>query len=71
MKCFKCNNVMKSVKMSGSVQGIPLYLSYKKKGVFETAKESAVECFVCANCGYVELCAKTPEIFNGGIPGTE
>ena len=54
---------MKSVKMHGDAMGTPGYLTHKKQGIFEIEKRSFVECFVCAQCGYVELKAVNPEVF--------
>lgn len=63
MECIKCNSDMKNVTMSGSISAMPVYLSFKKKGIFETQKQSIAECYVCPQCGYVELRAKNPEVF--------
>ncbi|MBD5134434.1 MAG: hypothetical protein HDT39_00515 [Lachnospiraceae bacterium] len=61
MECIKCNTNMKSVTMYGGV--MPVYLEFKKKGILETEKRSMVECYVCPQCGYIELKAKNPEVF--------
>ena len=63
MKCIRCDKEMKLVTMTGDVYGTPISLSYKKKGIFETRKDSRLECYVCTQCGYVELKAENPKIF--------
>ena len=64
MNCLRCNNEMKIAVLTGDALGTPAWLHYKKKGIFETEKRSAVDCYVCTKCGYVELKAKTPEVFS-------
>lgn len=39
----------------------PALLTNKKKGVFESEKRSAVLCYVCPQCGYIELYAEDPK----------
>ena len=37
------------------------FVFYKKKGVFEILHQSTVSCFVCVECGYIELKADKPK----------
>ena len=64
MECLKCKKEMKKVKMIGDVSGMPTYLSYKEKGLFNSEIRSAMECYVCPKCGYIEFRAETPSIFD-------
>ena len=42
-----------------------MFVRTKKKGFFETEKRSAVECFVCPDCGKIELYAEDPKKLKG------
>ena len=60
MKCNKCDSEMFHANLTGN--GLyPALLTNKKKGVFESEKRSAVLCYVCPQCGYIELYAKDPK----------
>ena len=63
MTCEKCGGEMKTVTPMGGMPSIPVYLSYKKKGIFESEKQSPVDCRVCVQCGAIELRARNPEVF--------
>jgi len=52
---------MFQAKLAADQSGIGVYLTNKKKGWFESEKNSGVTCFVCPNCGYIELKANNPE----------
>ena len=39
----------------------PLILTNKKKGIWESEKRCYVFCYVCPNCGYIELYAEKPK----------
>ena len=39
----------------------PLILSNKKKGILEPEKRCYVLCYVCPECGYIELYAEKPK----------
>jgi len=41
--------------------GIGAYLTNKKKGILESEKQSTVTCYVCPECGYIELYADEPK----------
>jgi hypothetical protein len=41
--------------------GTQIYVSIKEKGILGSEKTSSIECFVCVDCGKVELWAQTPE----------
>ena len=59
MKCVKCGIEMFQANMSGN--GLyPVLLTNKKKGVFENEKRTQVLCYVCSDCGYIELYAEKP-----------
>ena len=55
MECLRCKKEMIQANLKGDVMGMNVYLANKKKGIFETEKRSSVTCFVCPDCGYVEL----------------
>lgn len=55
MNCLRCNEEMIRASLKGDAVGTVVYLANKKKGIFETEKKSSVSCYVCPNCGYVEL----------------
>ncbi len=60
MKCNKCDTEMFHANLTGN--GLyPALLTNKKKGVFESEKRSAVLCYVCPQCGYIELYAEDPK----------
>ena len=61
MLCIKCETEMMVAKLHGDAVGTPVYLSTKKKGIFENEKRSGVNCHVCPKCGYIELQATTTE----------
>ena len=60
MRCSKCDTEMFQANLTGNTL-FPLLLTNKKKGVFESEKRSAVLCYVCPKCGYIELYAENPE----------
>ena len=55
MECIKCSEKMIQAKLRGDAVGTVVYLTNKRKGVFETEKRSSVACYVCPSCGYIEL----------------
>lgn len=63
MECKKCKNEMKKVTFATGAVPTQPYLWYKKKGIFETEKRSNVSCYVCVECGKIELIADEPQIF--------
>lgn len=60
MKCDRCEIEMFKAKMVGA-QFVEILLTNKKKGVFETEKRSTVSCYVCPECGHIELVANAPK----------
>ncbi|MBE6900554.1 MAG: hypothetical protein E7479_07850 [Ruminococcaceae bacterium] len=52
MECIKCKSKMTKAKFFafGGMQ-----IQSETKSVFETPETSNVECYVCAECGYIEL----------------
>lgn len=64
MECLRCNAEMFTAKLCGDMAGTGMYLKNKKKGMFESEKTSAVTCYVCPECGYVELRADDPKKIN-------
>ena len=46
---------MLNAKLKGDAVGTVVYLTTKKEGLFETPKNSSVSCYVCPQCGYIEL----------------
>ncbi|MBQ7944975.1 MAG: hypothetical protein IJ326_13060 [Lachnospiraceae bacterium] len=61
MECLRCKEEMFNAKLCGDAYGTGLFLRSKKKGMFEMAKDSTVSCYVCPECGYVELKADEPK----------
>lgn len=61
MECIKCKGKMINAKIVGDIYGVGLSLTNKKKGVFEILHQSTVSCFVCVECGYIELKADKPK----------
>lgn len=57
MKCLRCNEEMYTAKLKGDAVGTVVYLTNKKEGFFDTEKTSSVSCYVCPNCGHIELTA--------------
>ena len=55
MECLRCKKEMLQANLKGDAMGMDVYIANKKKGIFETEKRSSVTCFVCPDCGYVEL----------------
>ena len=53
MKCDRCESKMFKAKMVGA-QFVEILLVNKKKGIFES------ECYVCPECGHIELVADHP-----------
>ena len=61
MECMKCGTEMKAVQMIG--QRYPIFVRARKKSVWDSEKLCAVDCFACPQCGYIELKASKPELF--------
>ena len=60
MKCSKCSEEMFHAQLTGNTL-YPVLLTNKKKGFMESEKRSAVLCYVCPKCGYIELYAEEPK----------
>ena len=60
MKCDKCGAEMFKANMTGNYL-YPVMLTNKKKGIFECEKRSGVLCYICPECGYIELYAENPK----------
>ncbi len=60
MKCSKCDAEMFQAKLMANTV-YPLILSNKKKGILEPEKRCGVLCYVCPDCGYIELYAENPK----------
>ena len=63
MECKKCKNEMKKVNFVTGAFPTQPYLLYKEKGILEMEKRSDVSCYVCVECGKIELIADEPQIF--------
>lgn len=61
MECIKCKANMFNAKFKADLVGIGAYLTNKKKGILEFEKQSTVTCYVCPECGYIELYADEPK----------
>lgn len=59
-KCTKCDIEMNKASLIGS--GVDVLVAKIKKG-FNT-KVSCIDTYVCPKCGYIELFAEKPEIFD-------
>lgn len=60
MKCCKCNAEMFTA--NANVGGVyALTLTQTKKSVWEADKRCGVICYVCPDCGYIELYAEKPK----------
>lgn len=60
MKCDRCEVEMFKAKMVGA-QFVEIMLINKKKGIFENEKRNTVSCYVCPECGHIELIADNLE----------
>ena len=60
MRCNKCNAEMYNAKLTGNTL-YPLILTNKKKGMLEPEKRCYVLCYVCPECGYIEIYAEKPK----------
>ena len=60
---MKCGGGMKAVEMRTGMHGSPAVVSAKKKSIADSTKGCAVECHVCPECGYIELKASKPGLF--------
>ena len=60
MKCEKCDAEMFRANLTGNAM-FPALLTNKKKGLCEMERRSAVLCYVCPMCGYIELYAEDPK----------
>lgn len=61
MQCLKCKTEMITANLSGDAVGIPIYLSKKKETFLGGEKRTSVSCYVCPECGYIELNADKPK----------
>lgn len=61
MECMKCKTEMIIATLKADSLGVGAYLTKKKKGIFESEKRSSVTCYVCPQCGYIELNADKPQ----------
>lgn len=64
MNCIHCEKEMKVVSMLGDMYGMNVYLEKKSKRLLGSTKRSPVDCYVCTQCGYVELKAQKPQVFD-------
>lgn len=61
MECLKCKSEMFTAKLNTDLYDTGAYLSNKKKGLFKHEKTCGITCFVCPECGYIELKADNPK----------
>lgn len=65
-KCDKCDVEMFTADICSIFPSpAPLILRKRNKGFFETECRSELECYVCPECGYIELYAKEPKKIRG------
>ena len=62
MKCAKCDTEMVMAELIGN-NIYPVLLKNKRKGFWDLEKRDEVLCYVCPECGYIELYAKEPKKF--------
>ena len=55
MRCAKCDTEMFNANL------FPVVLTNKKKGIWEYEKRCNALCYVCPQCGYIELYAEKPK----------
>ena len=60
MRCEKCDTEMFTANLTGN-NLYPVFIKNKKKGLLESEKWGEVMCYVCPECGKVELYAKDPK----------
>ena len=60
MKCCKCNTEMYKANLTGNTL-YSLILTQPKKSVWESEKRCGTVCYVCPDCGYIELYAEKPK----------
>ena len=59
MECEKCGVSMMDAQFCTGAPGVPPYLAHKRgRGAFEPEHRCSVDCFVCPQCGKVELYAQ-------------
>ncbi len=64
MKCGRCEAEMYQAKLDAKIVGaqlVEILLVNRKKGLFSSEKRSAVSCYVCPECGHIELFADDPK----------
>ena len=62
MNCLRCDAEMfKANLVGGNPYMANVMLKNKKKGLCEPEKRGSVSCYVCPNCGHVELIADDPK----------
>ena len=61
MNCVKCDTEMFQAKMDAGYRDFPVRLTNIKKGLLDKEKNSALKCYVCPSCGYMELYADDPQ----------
>ena len=59
MECIKCKSTMFQARLNG--HHFSVYLVNKKPGFLGAEKRGDVSCFVCPECGYIELNAVDPK----------
>ena len=60
MKCNKCDKEMFLARLTGN-NLYPVFLKNKKKGLLEPEMCCDVLCYVCPDCGKIELYAENPK----------
>jgi hypothetical protein len=65
MNCRDCDTEMKKAKFTSDMYNMAQYVTIKEKGIFGglfgIKKSSAVNCYICTNCGRIEFKAVNPE----------
>ncbi|MBQ8966162.1 hypothetical protein [Ruminococcus sp.] len=59
LKCLRCGEEMVTAELLMYLASQPV-VQRTRKGVLSAPVQSATQCYVCRNCGYIELRAKEP-----------
>ncbi|MBO7451311.1 MAG: hypothetical protein J6U54_13185 [Clostridiales bacterium] len=60
MICMKCKTEMFEANLVGA-NFVPVSLTINKRRLFDIEKRGNAKCFVCPECGYIELQAIDPK----------
>ncbi len=62
IRCNKCDVEMFTASINTTYPAsLPVMLVNREKGLFATEHKSELLCYVCPECGHIELYAKNPQ----------